>query len=217
MKPKDFKNLPKILTLLPVQGAVLFPRGQLPIPILTPKHFSVVADVWHTHKIIGLVQLNSDEITDDANPSIFKAGSAGKITEISELEDGRLYATVTGICRFNILRELTTQDEMLRAEVDYEPFEGDFIHDGDFTLDRTKLMLELGKYFKRLDIDANWEEIHRIPNEKLITALAMACPFTSSERQALLQCTSMKDQSRMIISFIEMANMEPNLYKITCH
>jgi len=215
--PHTIQDLPKILTLLPVNGAVIFPKGQLPLPILTPKHFSIIADVWNTHKFIGLVQLDTDSSENHSKPTFYKAGSVGKILDMNEFDDGRFYVTVAGICRFNIARNLFESNDIYRAEVDYTPYENDLVDEADFTFDRTKLLFELGKYFKRLDIDANWDEIQHVSNEKLITALAMACPFTSSERQALLQCASIREQSKLITSFVEMANMEPNIFKVTCH
>ncbi len=212
----DIKNLPSILPLIPLQGAVLFPKGQLPLPIISPKHFSAVADVWHTHRVIGIVQpLDHEELK--RSPSFFKAGSAAKMTDLGEFDDGRLYVTVTGLCRFDITEDLTPLGDVRRARVDYSAYASDLVAEMDFSLDRPKLIKELTTYFKRLEIDADFDEMHKIPNEKLITALAMACPLTSSERQALLQCSTIVEQSKLLTSLIEMANKEPNMFKITCH
>lgn len=217
MKILEIKDLPEVISLLPVQGAILFPRGHLPLPIMTPKHFSLVAEVWNTHKYIGIVQLNATDSDDPLRPTLFASGTLGKITEISEFDDGRLFANITGVCRFDVVRELAVEDDVRKASVSYHAYEGDLVSEVDFSFDRSKLLKELGTYFKRLDIDANWDEIQSVPNEKLITALAMACPFTHGERQAILQCTSVREQSQLITALIEMANREPNITNITCH
>ncbi len=217
MMISDVKELPAVIPLLPVQGAVLFPRGQLPLPILSSKHFSAIAEVWHTHRIIGIVQPQVHDVEISSYPQFFSAGSAGKIMEMSEFDDGKLYITVKGICRFDIIEDLDPMADVRRAKVDYSSYTADLAIEADFSLDRSRLLKELNTYFKRLDIDANWDELQKIPNEKLVTALAMACPFTSGERQALLQCSNITEQSKLITSFIEMANREPNIFKVIFH
>ncbi|MBX9976952.1 MAG: LON peptidase substrate-binding domain-containing protein [Alphaproteobacteria bacterium] len=213
----DIKDLPKILPLLPVQGAILFPKGQLPLPIVSPKHFAAVAEIWHTHRIIGIVQPQALDMDGSTQPLFYTSGSAGKIIEMSEFDDGKLYVIVTGLCRFDIVQDIDPKAEVRRAKVDYSAYTMDLAVEADFSLDRPKLLKELSTYFKRLNIDANWDEIQKIPSEKLVTALAMACPFSVGERQALLQCSTMTEQSKLITSLIEMANKEPNIFNITCH
>lgn len=210
-------DFPKIIPVLPVQGAALFPRGHLPLPIVTPKHFSLVAEIWHTNKYIGIIQLNPESSENPTLPALFSSGTLGKITEINDYDDGKLFANIQGICRFDLIREVEANTNVRRAEVSYEAYEADLVHELDFNFDRPKLLRELGKYFKRLDIDANWEEITSVPDDKLITALAMACPFTQVERQAILQCASIKEQSQLITALLEMANREPNIFSVTCH
>ena len=217
MKILDIKDLPSIISLLPIQGAVLFPRGHLPLPIMTPKHFSLVAEVWNTHRYVGVVQLNPDDSSDPTSPNLFSSGTLGRVSEINEFDDGRLFANITGVCRFDVIKEIKGEGEVRHAVVSYDSYAGDLVTDVDFAFDRSKLLKELDAYFKRHDIDANWEEIRTVPNEKLITALAIACPFTNGERQAILQCASIKEQSQLITSLIEMANREPNTANITRH
>jgi hypothetical protein len=215
MKILKIQDLPTVISLLPVQGAALFPRGQLPLPIMTARHFSLVAGVWHSHKYIGVIQKKS---SDEDALQVFHAGTLGKVTDIQESDDGRLVASILGLCRFDVVRIITVADDApMTAEVTYAPYEGDLVAESDFSFDRVHLLRELGTYFKRLDIDANWDEIQAVPNERLITALAMACPFSHGERQAILECSTIKEQSTLLTSLIEMANKEPNFLSITCH
>ena len=54
-------------------------------------------------------------------------------------------------------------------------------------------------------------------NEKLITALAMVCPLEAREKQALLETPTLKEQSQMFITLIEMAALEKTDHSISCH
>ena len=60
-------------------------------------------------------------------------------------------------------------------------------------------------YLKLNDIAANWETIKGAPDERLVTSLAMICPFESNEKQALLEAPTLAARARLLISLIEMA------------
>ena len=79
------------------------------------------------------------------------------------------------------------------------------IVEDDFVLDRDPLLNLLKTYFRRLDISLNLEEINKVSNQKLITALTMVCPFLPSEKQILLETYPLKNQSLLIKTLIEMA------------
>ncbi len=213
-----FNNLPRTLLLLPLHGAVLLPKAQLPIPISDPNYLALVAESVKTDRFIGLVQpmLLLDEEDDDCS-RLFKAGSVGKITEITEMENNRLVVTLTGVCRFDIIEELPRDDNFRKALVSYDRYDTDLAEESDFSFDRTRLLKALGQYFEQLDIIPNWQEIDRTSNEKLITALAMVCPFEAREKQALLESPNLKEQSKIITTLIEMAALEMGSNSETCH
>ena len=68
-----------------------------------------------------------------------------------------------------------------------------------------------------MDITPNWQEIDKTSNEKLITALAMVCPFEASEKQAILESPTLKEQSQIITTMIEMASLENPEKPTVCH
>ena len=59
-----------------------------------------------------------------------------------------------------------------------------------------------------IDLSPNWDEIQRISNEKLITALTMVCPFQPNEKQAILEVPSLQEQSRLVQALLEHAIVE---------
>lgn len=105
----DFRGekLPSVLPLFPVDGVALFPKNQLPLPIVSAEHFSILSSVLYTHRLIGVVQ----PFEGKKDSPFFPFGTAGKIMDIQQTEDGHLYATVLGVCRFDIKDIFTENSE----------------------------------------------------------------------------------------------------------
>lgn len=209
------ENLPEQVPILLVRGAVLMPRAKLPIPILDAQALNMVTDALHGHRMIGLVQpLTSEFDKEDSKIELFNSGSLGYIIDISELEDSnRLFITLSGVSRFDIIEEVVNEEKKYRqALVSYDKYKGDLVEQADFNFDRPRLIKALKGYFGSLDVQPNWEEIEQTSNEKLITILAMACPFEVNERQALLESPTLKHQSELITFLIEMATVESSFY-----
>jgi Lon protease-like protein len=84
-----------------------------------------------------------------------------------------------------------------RFKSDREPDRG--------TVDRTRLIEALKRYFLMNGIKADWDAINQTPDERLITTLAMICPFQSSEKQALLETEDLATRASTMLTLIEMA------------
>jgi uncharacterized protein len=72
-------------------------------------------------------------------------------------------------------------------------------------VDRARLLNGLQAFFKLHAITADWESIKSTPDERLVTSLAMICPFAPNEKQALLEASDLTERSRVITALIEMA------------
>lgn len=201
-------GLPRFLPLLPIRGAVLMPRTQLPIPLIAEDHINLLSDCIKDDLLLGLVQPvgYTNQIVNDAD--FFSAGSLAKIIEVEEIEEKTLMVTLGGVCRFDILQELPKKNGYRLAEVDYSRYQGDMVQEADFIFDRERLLKALERYFVKLELEPNWNEIILTSNEKLITSLVMACPFAPNEKQALLESPTLKTQSEIITTLIEFANFD---------
>lgn len=211
----EYKSLPTHLSLIAVQGAILLPRSQLPIPIRDLDHLIISLEALRTHQIIGIVQSITNQEANLEDSPIFKTGCAGKILDLNEVEEGHFLITLKGICRFKIIEELQTKDVHREALVSYEDFALDCVEDNDFSFDRPRLLKALEQYFKVVDITPNWQEISKTSNEKLIAALTMVCPLEAREKQAVLEAPTPKEQSQLITTMIELASQ--GSISSTCH
>jgi hypothetical protein len=70
--------------------------------------------------------------------------------------------------------------------------------------------MALKRYFEKKAIDADWETINKMDNARLVTTLAMICPFDPTEQQALLMAKNIEERAETIISLLEISTHETN-------
>ena len=210
MNISSIDNLPTLLPLLPLHGAVLMPRASMPIPLLEDEFIAIVNSVPLEHTYIGVVQpiLSNMPSDVDASQYLFRTGCAGRIIDIVETQDEKYVVTLMGECRFDLIQEVKSDHLYRTAHVDYNRYNMDIVDEIDFILDRTRSFQALKPYFKMIDLSPNWDEIQSISNEKLITALTMICPFQPNEKQAILEVPSLQEQSKLVQALLEHAIVE---------
>jgi len=201
----DFGDLPVTLPIFPLPGVLLLPRGKLPLNIFEPRYLSMTHDALHSDRLIGMVQPRDGDGLSEA-PPVFPVGCAGRITSFSETDDGRYLITLTGLCRFRIDRELPLFSGYRRVVPDFAPYRADF-EAATAPIDRSRLIAALRGYLKQQSISADWESIDGAHDERLITSLAMICPFSASEKQALLEAPCLGERAKVLMTLLEMATL----------
>ena len=204
------EDLPSELPIFPLSGVLLLPRGRLPLQIFEPRYLAMTGDALGApQRLIGMIQPTEKETTrHDNHPPVYKVGCAGRISSFSETDDGRYLVTLTGVCRFSVIEELPLVKGYRRVTARWDAFTRDITEEPTLDLDRARLLTALKDYFKANGIAANWEAIEQAPNDRLVTSLAMICPFAPSERQALLEAADLKACAELMTTLIEMARLE---------
>jgi uncharacterized protein len=199
-----FEALPASLPIFPLSGALLLPGGKLPLNIFEPRYLAMIRDALAGDRLIGMVQPTEPE-SSGRPPAVYPIGGAGRIVSFSETEDGRYLITLAGLCRFRIRQELPGANGYRRVEPDFTAFRGDMEPMAGAEVDRDRLLTSLKLYFKLHGISADWKAIAEAADDKLVTTLAMICPFADAEKQALLESPDLTERSRMMIALIELA------------
>ena len=207
--PRHAGPLPEVIPIFPLVGVLLLPRGRLPLNIFEPRYLAMTRDALKSERFIGMVQ-PSDPTGKGRNPPVYPVGCAGRITSFAETDDGRYLITLTGVSRFRIARELPLLDGYRRVVADWAPFAGDLSAEEETpAFDRDRLMRGLGAYFKQFQLAADWEALQSAPGERLVTSLAMMCPFEPREKQALLEAADFAERARLLTAIVEMAAQAP--------
>jgi hypothetical protein len=202
--------LPRTLPVFPLPGALLLPRGTLPLNIFEPRYVAMFDAALAGDRLIGMIQ-PCEDAPDVGAAATYDVGCAGRITQFQETDDGRYVLTLTGIARFKVVRELPQSDSGYRlVEPDFEEFAEDLgAVEGTGHIDREELIHHLREFFSHRGIDANWDAIEQADDDSLVTALAMVCPFEPSEKQALLEARDFAARAETLLALLQMGGESP--------
>lgn len=199
-------DLPKVIPVFPLPGALLLPRGQMPLNVFEPRYLQMVDDAFRDgHRLIGMIQPDVTHSHSNERPILFKVGCAGRITQLAESGDGRYILELTGVARFKVLEEKTVLTPYRQCSVDFGAFIDDFVaRKGENEVDRKALLEALTQFLKANQLKVDWEGIESAPNEALVNALAMMSPYGPAEKQALLEAPDLKTRAEILIAVTEM-------------
>jgi Lon protease-like protein len=195
-------DLPQVIPVFPLDGALLLPHGQLPLRIFEPRYLNMVDDAMGAERMIGMIQTRPGG--DRAKPDLMGVGCLGRITSFAETSDDQYLITLTGVCRFLAGEELLARTPYRQVRAAYAPFEIDLrppVEDEGF--DRVRLLRSLKAFLERHSLDVDWDAAKNAPTEALINSLAMALPFEPPEKQALLEASTVADRREALITLLE--------------
>jgi Lon protease-like protein len=202
---RGVSDLPGTIPIFPLPGALLLPRGQMPLNIFEPRYLEMIDDALRDgHRLIGMIQPDTAQTGTEDKPSLFKVGCVGRMTQLAETGDGRYLVQLTGVARFRVEAELDVATSYRQCRVTYAPFADDFIaRKGEENVDRKALLGALSAFLKANDLKADWEGIENAPNEALVNALAMMSPYGPAEKQALLEAPDLKTRAEILVAVTE--------------
>jgi Lon protease-like protein len=198
-------DLPPNIPVFPLSGALLLPRGQMPLNIFEPRYLEMIDDSLRDgHRLIGMIQPDVSHPGPEEKPNLFSIGCVGRITQLAETGDGRYLLQLTGVVRFRIENELDVATAYRQCRVSYTQFADDFIaRKGEEAVDRKALLEALSAFLKANKLKADWEGIDNAPNEALVNALAMMSPYGPAEKQAMLEAPDLKTRAEILVAITE--------------
>lgn len=201
----DIDQLPETLPLFPLPGALLLPRGELPLNIFEPRYVAMFDDAISGSRLIGIIQpAQSDEPLANS-PALFRVGCAGRITRFSETGDGRYLITLTGVARFRLQEELPVQTPYRQSIVSYDDFANDLeAGAGEKEVDRDSMVAMLRNFAECSKLEVDWASIDAAPTETLVNALAMMSPFGPNDKQALIEAIDLKTRAETLIALAKL-------------
>jgi uncharacterized protein len=198
-------DLADVIPVFPLPGALLLPRGQMPLNIFEPRYLAMIDDALRTgHRLIGMIQPDDANPGPENKPNLYKVGCVGRITQLAETGDGRYLLQLTGVARFRIDAELSVSTPYRQCRVTYAPFTDDFTaRKGEDEVDRPSLLRALSDFLTANNLKADWDGIENAPNEALVNALAMMSPYGTAEKQALLEAPDLKTRAEILVAATE--------------
>jgi Lon protease-like protein len=195
-------DLPALIPVFPLDGAVLLPGCQLPLHIFEPRYLNMVDDAMSGSRLIGMIQTRSGGTR--TRPKLADVGCAGRVTSYAETGDGRYMITLTGICRFGAGEELETPTPYRQMRPDFDRFIRDLEDDeAEIVLDRPRFLAVLRRYLAHKGLEVEWDAARQAPAGALINSLAMGLPLDPPEKQALLEAASLAERGRVLAALLE--------------
>ncbi|MFC3674503.1 LON peptidase substrate-binding domain-containing protein [Ferrovibrio xuzhouensis] len=206
-------DLSRTIPIFPLRGVLLLPRALLPLNVFEPRYLAMTRDALGTVEatgrgLIGMIQPTEPE-RGGQRPDLYRIGCLGEIAGAAETEDGRILITLRGICRFHVARELEAGTLYRQVDADYAAFAADLEVAPDGICQRDRLLKALQAFCDRQGLPADWDSINTAPDDLLVHSLAMVCPFSAGEKQALLEAPDFAARAEMLITLMEMAVLEP--------
>ncbi|NNM74385.1 LON peptidase substrate-binding domain-containing protein [Enterovirga aerilata] len=197
------QDLPDTIPVFPLAGALLLPRGQMPLNIFEPRYLAMVDAALAGPRLIGMVQPRDPEEA-GATPELYDVGCVGRIVQFAETGDGRYLISLTGIARFDIVEEVGGFAPFRQCRVSFGRFASDFRpRVGEEAVDRAAVLAALRSYTERTGLRMDWDGVEQAPNEALVNALSMLAPFGGREKQALLEAPDLKSRAEMLVALTE--------------
>lgn len=199
-------DLPEIIPVFPLTGALLLPRGQMPLNIFEPRYLAMIDDALaDRHRLIGMIQPDTARPGDEDRPNLYQVGCVGRITQLAETGDGRYLLQLTGVARFRLEEELKVATAYRQCRVSFVPFADDFVaRRGEDQVNRQAVLAALRDFLKANNLKADWDGIENAPNEALVNALSMMAPYGAAEKQALLEAPDLKTRAELLVALTEM-------------
>tara|TARA_B100001121_G_C18572452_1_gene565667 strand:+ start:139 stop:756 length:618 start_codon:yes stop_codon:yes gene_type:complete len=189
------KTFPNTIPVFPLSGVIYFPKTNLPLNIFEQRYIDLVNDTYNKDKLMGMVQSqkNGDEV--------YKVGCLGKISDLQKSQDGRILINLTGITRFNIIKEVKNDKLYREFSVDYKNFDLDLKslsedHGVEGLMNKAKV------FFKKNGLLLNWREFEKLDKVQKINTLSMISPVTNEEKQKLLEALTTKDKIQTLENII---------------
>ncbi len=197
-------DLPETVPVFPLPGALLLPEGHLPLNIFEPRYLAMIDRALASDRLIGMVQPALHAIDRGTEGgALSSVGCLGRITSFSETGDGRYLISLTGVCRFRLLKEVDAAGKPYRSFV-HAPFIADLSGDYDEdAVDRNNLLRVFRAFLDANQLEADWESVERAGNRVLVNSLSMMSPFGPAEKQALLEAPDLKTRAETLIAITE--------------
>ena len=203
MKPRyplmqSFDQLPDRIPIYRSENALL-PGGELPVELSKPVDLALFIHALRNDQLIGVVQPRHGCSESDS----YATGCAGRIRQYRERKDGRLNIMLTGLCRYTIVEKEQQPDGYPVARVDWRRFKNDFENERVDAAVIEKFKHDLRNYFKRFQMQVNWEVLEKLPIEQVVNNLVLIVNLDRDSKQLLLEAITVSERLGLFSALLQ--------------
>lgn len=203
-KTPSADRLPATIPIFPLPDTVLFPNVSLPLHIFEPRYRAMVTDALKGDRIIGMVLLQPGyEANYEGRPPIYPIGSAGVITQVQQLPDGRFNIVLQGLVKFRVTGEDNSRPYRL-AHVNAMPEVPTDEEKAGLRKQRQRLEALLAPSIERPGSGSELKFPPEVRDEDLVNVLSQYLELDTIDRQALLELQGVLSRSQALIDLLEL-------------
>ena len=198
------EELPKKIPVFPLSNFIIFPKTTVPLNIFEPRYIQMIDDSMKSNRYIGMIQPKKSG--DLKKPDLHKVGCIGKITSFNETEDGRYLIVLNGVCRYEVINEISSDKLYRECEIEFKNFSKDLMEQKEqikFS-ELKQVFNKLKNLFEQQGYQINWKDLENQSVEQTINTLSMASPFTLEEKQILLDTENLKERKSKLEEILMM-------------
>lgn len=207
---RKLEDLPQVIPVFPLDGAILLPGADLPLQIFEPRYLNMLDDVMSGERVIGMIQTRGGT---RAHPHLARVGGLGRVTSFAETSDGRYLITLSGVCRFEVVEELNLRTPYRQVQARYDRFSADLTREETLEPEagpRRRFGEALKKFLNRRELDIDWGAADQAPLAALVGSLCMGLPFEPGEKQALLEAQDLDARFETLTALLEIDGGDPD-------
>ena len=202
---QSFDRLPETLPIFPLNNAMMFPGGNLPLNIFEPRYVNMLQDAMRSDQLIGMIQPRDDS----EKPPLFDVGCAGRITRYEENYDGRIEIVLTGLCRFKIQEELASTRGYRLVVPDWVAYDCDYdVQEPASEISGVSFKTALKSYFNENNMEADWTMLEKLDVEELANSLFSFLPITAEDKQLLVEIDTFAERLTAFTAVLESSRNE---------
>ena len=201
-------KLPNIIPVFPLSNFILFPKTSVPLNIFEPRYIAMIDDSMKTNKMIGLIQPKQNNT--NTMHDLYDVGCLGKITSFKDTSDGRYLIDLSGLTRFQVIKEINEKKAYRTCEVNFDNYADDLnIQKQKFKFSDLEIIFkDLKLLFEKKGYIINWKSLEKQDLNETINALAMASPFSLEEKQILLESQNLEIRKDKIAEILNTYNYD---------
>jgi len=196
-------DLPEIVPVFPLSGAMLLPAANMPLNLFEPRYLAMFDDALGSDRMIGMIQPDPKTKEGEDEPKLCNIGCVGRITAFQETGDNRIMINLSGVSRFRVMEEVEGKNGYRRARI--AGFADDLAdsEQAENAVDREGLLKTFRDFLEANDLEADWDGVREASTETLVNSLSMMSLFGPAEKQALLEAPDLKTRAETLVAITE--------------
>jgi len=197
-------NVIKNIPVLTLRDVVVYPHMVIPLFVGREKSIRSLDEAMENNKQILLVAQKSAEVDEPGPDDVFQVGTLATILQLLKLPDGTLKVLVEGVDRVNV-EAMDPEGDFFTADINVIPVDDDYDKRKTELLGRA--LVNLFDKYVNLNKKVPPEILSSLSGidepDRLSDAIAAHLGLKVTDKQKILEITSVKDRLEHLVSLVE--------------